>query len=150
MADDARFFRFPADDAGDFEGPTPAAVEAVGLLIRWNEHGTPAQRDRTWIWILGNILPETFSSRLLSWVTTRASTRDGLSLTNQESGSMPGHADVVKRRKEIKSQLQLIVNNPALAQEAFPNEEQRRNVLPLLERVEQLAAKAEEELGESD
>jgi len=54
------------------------------------------------------------------------------------------------RQDEFRQRLELIVSNPQLAAEAFPNPDQRANILPLFDRLREIASELESGEGATD
>lgn len=148
MLSDQRMWRFerPGSDKSELpvvELPGEAVIQAVSVLIEYEsaikatiqfaELDNRTSRNK-----FATIVREVLGSQTVGW-WTRSS---GELVLQEEPRAMLDDETIKQRDAELEVQLKRIVSRPELAAEAFPDEEMRKKIVPLFERVRRIGEAA--------
>lgn len=147
MPDGEHFYRYSED--GAIVPPSAAAVEAIALLVSVPaaQISSRAATERTGFWLYDIVVPGPLRSVLMGLLKGPLAFEDASQRSEDEP--MTGVVADEQYRAAQRHHLELIVSNPGLAANVFPDPDQRSKVLPLMQRLHELEVELEQRLPKS-
>jgi hypothetical protein len=133
MYNDLQFWRFRPTETREAEPPVAEVIHIVSILIQHEQTARAIQ----WVevksgkarWNFGTMVSEVLSPRMMGWWS-----RSSGELASKEEAQVVTDDDTLKRRDdELEANLKSLIANPELAEEAFPDEQIRRKIIPLFQ-----------------
>jgi len=113
--------------------PSEEALRAVNLLVEYKTDvpGGPPVRSEQWFFVHATMVSEVVRKGLMHLVS-RSSDR-AASSQPEEARALTGKSWTEAEFQDARVRLKLIIDNPALAEIAFPDPQLRKTILPMVD-----------------